>query len=162
MKKARIAAIVLLTVTAAVIFFLTSQNPEQTINLTQRAVLKLPEFLIQPRDRDGNIILSARRMAHIYQFALMGTFSGFIMFTLEHPNIILRTLIAAAICAAYSLFDQLHKLFVPGREFDFLDLALDAAGYITSIIIIMIICSTVRRFINNIRTKNTRTSSHGQ
>ena len=155
MKKARIVAIILLAATAAAIFYLTSQNPEQTISLTQRAISKLPEFLIQPRNSDGNIILPARRMAHIYQFALMGTFSGFIMFTFEHPNIILRTLIAAAICAAYSLFDQLHKLFVPGREFDTFDLKLDAAGYITSIIIMMIICSIVRRFKNQVKKAKT-------
>lgn len=152
MKKARTAAIIMLIATAVMIFYLTSQNPEQTVSLTQRAIEKLPEFLIQPRDKNGNIMLSARRMAHIYQFALMGIFSGFIMYTFEQPNIISRTLIAAAICAAYSLFDQLHKLFVPGREFDTFDLKLDAAGYIPAIILTITICCLIHSAVNRTKT----------
>ncbi len=152
MKKLRYTALILLIATIALIFYLTSQNPDQTISLTQRAIEKLPEFLIQPRNRNGDIILPARRMAHIYQFALMGLFSGVIMFTFEHPNIVLRTITAAAICAAYSFLDQLHKLFVPGREFDTFDLKLDAIGYLTTIFAVMLFGSIIKhlhhRFIN--------------
>lgn len=39
---------------------------------------------------------------------------------------------AVAFCALCSLADQTHKLFVPGRHFDLIDLGFDAAGYLVA------------------------------
>ena len=41
-------------------------------------------------------------------------------------------------CAAVSFADQYHKLYVPGRHFDRLDLLLDASGYIPAITCVFI------------------------
>lgn len=154
MKKARFISVILLIATAALVFYLTSQKPDETTRLTQRAIEKLPQFLIQPRDSNGNIILPARRMAHIYQFALMGTFAGFIMFTFEHPNTVLRAVIASLICAGYSLLDQIHKLFVPGREFDTFDLKLDAIGYLLAIFIVTSVGCIIKFLHGKAKTKH--------
>jgi VanZ family protein len=143
MKKLRIIAIILLVATAVMIFLLTSQNPEQTTSLTQYAIEKLPEILIQPRDSNGNIIVTARRMAHIYQFMLMGIFSAFIMSTFKRPNIIFRGIISVIICAIYSLGDQFHKLFVVGRHFDSLDLKFDFIGYFPAAILTIILLEVI-------------------
>ena len=49
----------------------------------------------------------------------------------RHPvAVAAMALAASAVC---SLFDQTHKLFVPGREFDVCDLGFDALGYVTAI-----------------------------
>ena len=55
-----------------------------------------------------------------------------------------RLLVALAACAACSLFDQVHKAFVPGREFDALDLPFDAAGYLFALLLVVFIAG-VRR-----------------
>lgn len=39
----------------------------------------------------------------------------------------------ALCCLALSLADQIHKAFVPGREFDALDMCFDAMGYLLAI-----------------------------
>ena len=44
---------------------------------------------------------------------------------------------AHAICAGFSLFDQCHRLFVPGRHFDPFDLAMDALGYGVAVVVVM-------------------------
>lgn len=57
-----------------------------------------------------------------------------------------RSAIALAACAACSLFDQTHKLFVPGREFDAGDLLFDAAGYLTAWLLVFGVAALVGRF----------------
>lgn len=49
------------------------------------------------------------------------------------------------ICPAYSLFDQIHKLFVPGREFDAMDLGFDAMGYMAACALVFCIASLLHR-----------------
>ena len=47
------------------------------------------------------------------------------------------------ICALCSFFDQVHKIYVPDREFDTVDLYYDAAGYVAAVGIITVICLMV-------------------
>lgn len=46
-------------------------------------------------------------------------------------------------CAACSVGDQVHKIFVPGRHFDMIDLGFDAAGYITAMLLVLLIAAWV-------------------
>ena len=39
--------------------------------------------------------------------------------------------------------DQVHKIFVPGRHFDMIDLGFDAAGYITAMLLVLLIVAWV-------------------
>lgn len=47
-----------------------------------------------------------------------------------------RVLAAVGVCALASLFDQTHKIFVPGGEFDAGDLLFDLLGYCTAIALV--------------------------
>lgn len=49
-----------------------------------------------------------------------------------------------ALCFACSLGDQMHKMFVPGREFDALDMCFDAVGYLLGIWLAAVIARRVR------------------
>ena len=56
-----------------------------------------------------------------------------------------RVLAAVVIvCFACSLGDQIHKMFVPGREFDALDMCFDAAGYVLGALIARAIAARQR------------------
>lgn len=91
--------------------------------------------------------LSVRQQAHVVEFALMGGvvalnvlawMSGWAHRRSPRGHIrIWRTWLMYALgvmaCAAVSFADQYHKLFVPARHFDKLDLFLDASGYIPAI-----------------------------
>lgn len=56
-----------------------------------------------------------------------------------------RVLAAAGVCALASLFDQTHKLFVPGREFDAGDLLFDLIGYSTAIAFVLLARMALKR-----------------
>ncbi|MFR3925262.1 MAG: VanZ family protein [Collinsella sp.] len=49
-----------------------------------------------------------------------------------------------ALCAACSVGDQVHKIFVPGRHFDVIDLGFDAAGYVIAMLLVLLTAALVR------------------
>lgn len=95
------------------------------------------EVHIEFRDvmREGK---SFRRFAHIIEFGAVGLFAALSALLLLGDRFSLRQLAAGCLvfCMLNSLLDQLHKLFVPGREFDVIDLGLDAIGYALAISLI--------------------------
>ena len=95
------------------------------------------EVHIEFRDvmREGK---SFRRFAHIIEFGAVGLFVALSALLLLGDRFSLHQLAAGCLvfCMLNSLLDQLHKLFVPGREFDVIDLGLDAIGYTLAISLI--------------------------
>lgn len=95
------------------------------------------EVHIEFRDvmREGK---SFRRFAHIIEFGAVGLFAALSALLLLGDRFSLHQLAAGCLgfCMFNSLLDQLHKLFVPGREFDVIDLGLDAIGYTLAISLI--------------------------
>lgn len=95
------------------------------------------EVHIEFRDvmREGK---SFRRFAHIIEFGAVGLFAALSALLLLGDRFSLHQLAAGCLvfCMLNSLLDQLHKLFVPGREFDVIDLGLDAIGYALAISLI--------------------------
>ena len=99
--------------------------------------------------------LSIRQQAHVVEFAIMGGvaalnalawMSGWAHRRSPRGRIRMwRTWFMYALtavgCAAVSFTDQYHKLYVPGRHFDKLDLLLDASGYIPAITCVFIVWS---------------------
>lgn len=92
------------------------------------------EVHIEFRDvmREGK---SFRRFAHIIEFGAVGLFAALSALLLLGDRFSLHQLAPGCLvfCMLNSLLDQLHKLFVPGREFDVIDLGLDAIGYTLAI-----------------------------
>lgn len=41
--------------------------------------------------------------------------------------------------------DQVHKIFVPGRHFDMIDLGFDAAGYVVAMLLVLLAAVLVQR-----------------
>lgn len=96
---------------------------------------------------------NVRRLAHVAEFASVGLFSALTavlwLGIRRRPEAAwgTRRLIAVTLlfCVASSLFDQTHKLFVPGRHFDVLDLTFDAAGYLMGVVAVFGVRALVRR-----------------
>lgn len=96
-----------------------------------------------------------RHQAHTLQFALMGGvvalnvlawMSGWAHRRSAFGHIrswrsLLMFVLSLGACAAVSFTDQYHKLYVPGRHFDNLDLVFDAAGYIPAVVCVFVVWS---------------------
>lgn len=165
------AAVSAAVVGAVAIFRLTEQVPGATSHLSSRAqsimtdpagnlvlggtktsvaanlVLALPEGLRGLAVRALEFA-SIRKWAHTVQFfALGGVVCAALAAWWGRPrSLAARSAIALAVCASCSLFDQTHKLFVPGREFDAGDLLFDAAGYLAAWLLVFGAAALVGRF----------------
>lgn len=149
--------------TLVAIFLLTEQTPEQTSSLSGLAARFVADGVASLEAavaRIGSDALSGafvwlqaagvRRWAHTAEFFAVGLFSSLTSLAVFGRSRRLAPLAigSLAFSVACSLFDQTHKLFVPGREFDAQDLLFDAFGYVAAVAIVFAVggvCRMVRR-----------------
>lgn len=88
-----------------------------------------------------------RRVAHTVEFFFVGLFASATVACLGEclPCARFRYVLALLFCAVCSVGDQVHKIFVPGRHFDIIDLGFDAAGYVTAMLLVLLAAALVQR-----------------
>ena len=88
-----------------------------------------------------------RRVAHTVEFFFVGLFASATVACLGEclPCARFRYVLAALFCAVCSVGDQVHKIFVPGRHFDMIDLGFDAAGYVTAMLLVLLAAALIQR-----------------
>ncbi|MBM6775485.1 VanZ family protein [Olsenella profusa] len=143
----------------AVTFALTEQTPEQTSALSssvERAVAPVaPGSQGATAGGGGDVasillsVANVRRWAHVPEFFAQGLFlfGAAVLWPAARrrlPGLRVRLAVALLACVACSLFDQAHKAFVPGREFDVRDLPFDAAGYLLALAVVVVTAGVVR------------------
>ena len=86
-----------------------------------------------------------RRVAHTVEFFFVGLFASTTVACLGEclSYARLRCVPLLAFCAVCSVGDQVHKIFVPGRHFDMIDLGFDAAGYVTAMLLVLLVSAWV-------------------
>lgn len=89
--------------------------------------------------------VNIRRVAHIVEFFFVGLFASLVAVCLDKrvSPTRLRCVSVLAFCAVCSVGDQVHKIFVPGRHFDVVDLGFDAAGYIAAMLLVLLAAAWV-------------------
>ena len=87
-----------------------------------------------------------RRVAHTVEFFFVGLFASLVAVCLGEclPCARFRYVLALLFCAVCSVGDQVHKIFVPGRHFDIIDLGFDAAGYVTAMLLVLLAAALAR------------------
>lgn len=88
-----------------------------------------------------------RRVAHTVEFFFVGLFASATAACLGEclPCARFRYVLALLFCAVCSVGDQVHKIFVPGRHFDMIDLGFDAAGYVVATLLVLLAAALVQR-----------------
>lgn len=140
-----------LGISLLIIYLLTEQTPEETTQLSSfvaHGIYSALSFIGISLQPDSLPFLNKllRRLAHTAEFFVVGFFVALavlLWFKRRFGSVKCRNL-ALGICVGLSLFDQTHKLFVVGREFDVLDLAFDAAGYLLALLVVMMLYRVVK------------------
>lgn len=149
LQGARIVPLLCLAASVAAVFALTEQTAQETTSLSDAVVRFLHNMLLPfSAGWDHTVYMRVswlvRKLAHTAEFFVVGLFAAAagIAWTGDgHADRAHRFALRFSVIA--SLCDQLHKLFVPGREFDVLDLVFDALGYLAAI---RMIIELYRRF----------------
>lgn len=134
------------------VFFLTEQTPEDTTQLSSFVAHNLYNLLsfmgiTLPLDSLSVLNKVLRRLAHTVEFFVVGFFvaSVVLLWAKKRIGCVKSRNVILGICVVLSLFDQTHKLFVVGREFDVLDLFFDAAGYLLALLVVFVINHAIRQ-----------------
>ena len=142
-----VVAAILAVVVAGGIFVLTEQPPEATAQqsgaVNELLVRLLGGTPLYDPATDSWLGIGIRRWAHAAEFWLLGVFVALASWLALKPRLAAAGVVSLCCCAAASLFDQCHKLFVPGRHFDGFDLVMDALGYGVAILTVLLAAKAV-------------------
>lgn len=135
MRKGKIYKLIILIMIMGIIYYFSSQNASvssQTSNDFLRMIYDLLKSTINiSYDHFMNNFASLiRELAHLFEFLVLGVVSYWYYIDVDKIN---ANKLAILCCFVYSLFDEIHQLFVPGRAFQLLDLLIDGCGYIFGI-----------------------------
>ena len=109
----------------------------------RKLLVKTCERLGINSDAWWNSSSGIRKLGHIIEYGLLGIASG-IEF-IDCFKGFKGTVLAIGLCITVSVLDQVVKIFVPIRHFDWTDIPFDIAGAVLGIGIVVIIKMVVKR-----------------
>lgn len=150
--SSRVPAIIaagLAVAVAVAIFVLTEQPPDVTSSESDFVNRLLADLFGDTPLYDPQTELwlgiGIRHWAHAAEFWLLGMFVSLAAYCALRPRLLAPGVLSLIVCAACSLIDQCHKLFVPGRHFDCFDLVMDALGYCVAILMVLLVAKLLER-----------------
>lgn len=152
MKKNIIRAVllILIIVISSIIFGFSAQDGETSGGISKRVITIIADVFNLNGDTRNIFIEKGegviRKLAHFGIYTLLGLASmGFIAtFNLKRKNQILITIIWGFL---YASTDELHQMFINGRNASFLDVLLDTSGVIFGILLIIIYFKIHKRLL---------------
>lgn len=133
----------LMIVVIAVIYLLSSQNSEISVHVSEKVakVIKVEGNRWQGASTIPLMFgFDIRQWAHVLLFAVLG------FFTMSYLRNWWKS---SLICYCIALLDEIHQYFVPGRTARITDTLIDAVGFVSVIIIWLLIV----RIINALKQK---------
>ena len=151
MKKniIRVVLLVLVIAISAVIFGFSAQDGETSGGISKRVITIIADIINLNGDTRNIFVKKGegvvRKLAHFGIYTLLGLASmGFIAtFNLKRKNQILITIIWGFI---YASTDELHQMFINGRNASFLDVLLDTSGVIFGILLVIFIMYCYKKY----------------
>ena len=123
----------------AAVIFLVSANPDPYRALPQSWAGSTGPVGAEASSRDELL----GRFLHVGEYALLGALTLRALGWHKQPGPAVL-LAALGLCGLYGLSDELHQIFVPGRAFQLLDLALDLGGALSGVALYLHFCQSRR------------------
>ena len=120
-----------------IIFYFSSQNGDESSNLSGGIVRKILYSigLVDNVEVASTLEIVIRKLAHFSLYFLCGIFAMCLMINYDLSNKC-RIYLAFFVNLSYSILDEIHQMFVPGRTGKVIDIFIDSLGIICGIIII--------------------------
>lgn len=161
-KKVKgLIAFSLLAVLLIAVFIFSSQNGDGSSSLSMKVaqvVAKLTFFRYDNMTSSQQFFISTelnffvRKVAHFLIYMLIGMCSYYLML-LFGGNMRKKVLAAGSMCLAFAALDEIHQLFVPGRDFKITDIMLDLIGAFFGMLILKIIFIIIEYIKNILKNK---------
>ncbi len=161
MKLFRIITVVLLISLMVFIFNMSSQTADQSsatsgsvISFFARLLIENFEDLTPEKQTEiiGSFQFMVRKGAHFTAYALMGVLAFLSLVTYKTLALKIRTALSTVICLLYSISDEIHQSFIPGRSCELRDVCIDMGGALITIVLMFIIVRFSKsRFLKNLR-----------
>ncbi len=148
----RILFAVLLISTFAMIFVFSSQNGDESSNVSQGFIYKIMNLFIKDNQVINSIVVLieplVRKLAHFSIYALAGIWA---IGLLETYNIKdeKRIGIGAMIGFLYACSDEFHQSFIGERSASPLDVVIDTLGFLVGLTVIMLIINIINYYKKN-------------
>lgn len=144
----RISSFVLLIFWCVLIFLFSAQNAEKSSNTSSGIVIKIvetlyPEFENFSTEKQESITntltFAVRKTAHFSEYFVLGALAFNVVVTFARYKLFVRNLCAVLFCALYSVSDEIHQYFVPGRACRLFDMFVDFSGSFIAVMLLTVI-----------------------
>ena len=92
-----------------------------------------------------------RKAAHFTAYFILGALSYFNIIFSKRLSLTFKGIIAFVFCVLYSVSDEIHQYFVPGRSCEFRDVCVDSSGALLSILVIFLVFRFSKKLYKNIK-----------
>lgn len=152
----RIVSSVLLLGWMVLIFVLSSENAGASANTSGQIIKKIAEvvnrdFVNLPLVEQNSIIENwqsfVRTTAHFIEYVVLGFLATNTVraFKLKQNAIFWLPVL---FCCIYSIGDEIHQIFVPGRSCQFQDVAVDTLGGVVGTVCFLVLMWIIKKIIN--------------
>jgi VanZ family protein len=121
------------------IFYMSSQSGYKSNKVSENIVRKVDTQVQKNTDKEFNfkqINLIIRKNAHFFEYAVL---AGLIYNLLRVICFKYINIISFSICLLYSISDEIHQGFVPGRTSRLFDVFIDSLGAVFALLVICVI-----------------------
>lgn len=130
-RKLYIAISAILVAAVAIIIFYLSHQTSTESSETSDSLIGLISELIGKVFSENFI----RTFAHFCEFAGLGFLVCNLIFAIKDK---LKPILSILLSIGYSVTDEIHQIFIPGRAFQLIDLAVDLGGIILGVAVFCI------------------------
>lgn len=127
----KITSILLVIIWMTLIFIMSSFNSVDSSNQSNFIVEIICNIFNIKNIEILSIII--RKTAHFTEYFILGLFVYNMVHTYNK-----KIYLAIIICVLYAISDEIHQIFVPGRQFKIIDICIDSIASILSISILNI------------------------
>lgn len=135
-----VISLVLLISLMCIIFYLSSQTADESSKTSGSFIAIIYDYL--------GIFLSQdqiRTLAHFCEFTLLGFLTNNVIFSKTHKT---KTVISIIAAWCYAWSDEIHQIFVEGRAFQLIDLAVDLAGISLGVLVFCLLIRIIKTIVS--------------